>query len=348
MAKISREACREPPFSFLKSFRRRWLLRWFLYPGCLAAAVLNEAVRWSTVGLNLWLGLDLPVLEAGPFFLLVALFVTVQRWRPDYTAARADRHLAFQDRFTSLLDFAGRSDLSREVLAAQSAEVREALAGRSPREALPLRPLFFAGPLLLLVSLAYPLFVPSSPFGMVALMRRVSGPATNRNLRSNRTPDTAGDARRPVQNPAGENTPAGDPGKSPSRPDPSQQTPPADQGAGKTAVDDPLVPPNGTGPRKGMIAEGPLVSERIGRKLTKVVNPLFQEGTARPAPPEESAGGAIAFRLLPKSAKTGSGEGSGSGENPDAVTLNLDAVPEAYRQLVKTYFTLLAGKDRKD
>jgi len=345
---ISRDADREPPFFFLKSFRRRWLLRWFLLRGCLAAAIINEAVRWSTVVLNRWSDLDLPVLDAGPFFLLIALIVTMQRWRPDYTAARADRHLAFQDRFTSLLDFAGRSDLSREVLAAQGAEVREALAGRSPREALPLRPLFFAGPLLLLVSLAYPLFLPSSPFGLVALMRRDSGPATNRNLRSDGTLDTAGDAPRPVQNPAGKNTPAGEPGKSRSRPAPPQQTPSADQGAGKTTVDDPLVPPLGTGPRKGLIAEGPLVSERVGRKLTKVVNPLFQEGTARPARPKESAGGAIAFRLLPKSAKIGSGEGSGSGENPDAVTLNLDAVPEAYRQLVKTYFTLLAGRDRKD
>lgn len=336
------------PLSFLKSFRQRGLLRWFLFPCCLAAAVLNEAVRWSTVGLNLWRGLDLPVLEVGPVFVLVAMFATAHRWRPDYTAARADRQLAFQDRFTSLIDFAGRGDLSPAVRAAQGAEVGAALAGRSVRAALPLRPLLFAGPLLLLGSMLYPFFLPSSPVGLLTLVRRVNGPEKNRNLRSDGTLDMAGDAPRPVPSARGKDAPAGNREKSVAKPDSPQGQPAANRDNGSSPDKEYYTPPRGNGPRKTRIGEGPLVSERIGSRLTRVINPLFQEDATRSAPPEQPAGGAIAFRLLPKSGTTGAGEGSGSGENPEAVTLNLDAVPEAYRQLVKNYFTLLAGKDRKD
>jgi hypothetical protein len=305
--------------------------------------VLNETVAVSTVVLNHWRGLELPVLEIGPFFLLVAMVAAAHRWRPGYTAARADRLLTFQDRFTSLLDFADRGDVSSAVRSAQAAEARAALAGRSLREALPLRPLHFAGPLLLLLTLGYPLFLPSSPTGLVGLLRRDRGPAKNRNLRSDGTLDTAGDAPRAVQGPRGKDTPVGDRGKPRSNAPSAQEPPAADRGNGTAPGEAEFKPPGTAVHRKGGPMEGPLVSERVGKQLTQVVNPLFQEGRPRAAVPEQPAGGTIAFRLLPKSGKTGTGDGSGSGENPEAVSLDLDAVPEAYRQLVKTYFILLSG-----
>lgn len=336
------------PLHFLKALRRRRLLIWCLAPGCVVAAALNEAVRWGTVGLNRWAGLDLPVLDVGPPFLLIALITLARRWKPEQTAAFADRRLDFQDRFTSLVDFAGRGDIDPSLAAAQGEEVRAALGDRSPGALLPLRPALFVAPLLLLASLGYPLLLPSSGVGVVQMMFRDAPPPGGGGTRSDGTLDTAGDAPRHQQNPAGPDRPAKDREVASSSRTAQQSPPPPNRGAGELDAEGPVPPLDG--PQRQMRSpDGVLVSNRVGKELTRVVSPLFRESQPRPEP--EQAGGTVAFRLLPKSGATGDGEGTGGGENPEAATVDLDAVPEGYRHLVRTYFTLLnegAGAHRQD
>jgi multidrug efflux pump subunit AcrA (membrane-fusion protein) len=143
------------PKAFIQAFRRRSLLVSFLGL-CYLAALVNEGVRWLAIGLNVWLGADLPVFSVGPFFLVLAFLYALRRWSLTAAAEKADRALDFRDRLTSLADFEGRRDVPASMARAQSEETAAALTGISPARVRPVPVLLCAGPLVLTLSAFYP------------------------------------------------------------------------------------------------------------------------------------------------------------------------------------------------
>jgi hypothetical protein len=337
--------------AFLRRVRRRRTVAGAL-GGCLFAALLNEAVRWSCIGVNLWAGRRiLPVFDVGLLFLPALGLLLWRRRALARTALAVDARLGFNDRLASFLDFAARTDVSSQIRRAQAQEAARALAPVRIGSVAPLRPWLAAGPALLLASLIYPLLVPTMeqtpavrllqrfavnvPGGFVARPgEREAGAPADR---------AAATAPRPGKSPHGETV-----GKAreDAPPEPPANRP--EQATTKTANGSPLIE-NGKQERQRPGAQesrpeepAGIASERVGTKLAEVVDPILAPGAAGQQPPPPPTG-SFAFHLLPSSSRPGA-LGALTGESHDAVrvAVDFDALPEEYRPLVRTYFELLA------
>lgn len=358
LVRMRRDAAPEGSLlGLLRRGRRRAVLRGLL-AGSFLAALLNEAVRWGTVGLALALRRKMPILDAGPFFLAILPFFLLRHWDLPTVALRIDARLELRERLTSFLDFRGRADVPDELRRAQAAETARALAGPDVDAALPLRPWLAAGPVLLALSLLYPLLLPTGPnTPLVRLARRVipgvalrpggpvpddAGPPTAERAAqkqsaalqrrpngaagkdvAGRGPEPAADAKARAQSGLAEGNPALEP-----------------KGGARKKPTPPRQPPRGEAREPEHIA-----SERVGQSLARVVDPLYTAGKGS-QPPAPRLSGTFSFHILPKPARGGAGAGAGGGSTestvPERVTLDLDTIPERYRPVVRTYFELLA------
>jgi len=362
----SPDPCGRTLTDFLLRARRRRLAAGLL-AAAIPAALLNEAFRWGGLGAVRWLRRDVPVLDVGPFVLLALVPVLWRRWSPAAVARDVDHRLRFRDRLTSFLDFRVRSDVPAEIRGAQAGEAARSLAGIAVQAASPVRLWLAAGPALLAASLLYPLFAPNVPR---TLTYRIAGRLMHGSPARLAGPDSAAEREAP-----------GDPGSVPGtivsgeRTRGEQATAPPGQKVpgdgkkvpetGETPVDKkkaalsgpvsggaepgspPRRPPSPESGQDQRNAQEPsrITSERVGTDLARVVDPLLTAGS-RPAPPAPPLRGTFSFRLLPRTAR---GEGSGGdrpgeADRPDRVTVDLDTLPEPYRQVVRTYFELLAGE----
>jgi hypothetical protein len=316
---------------FLSRYRGRLLLR-SLLANAGVAFVLNEAVRWTSAVLEERTGAEVTIMNMGPLYLLAVWFVLARRWHPARVAAAADRRLALKDRLLSFLDFAARPAVPEALRQAQAAEAAAALAARGRGALAAVPPLLWAGPLLLLASVAYPLFLPMGSTTVTYFREEREGGRPRPGGKD--APRDAGDAAKKGDDAAKQ----------------ERRTPPPEvagqDAAPRTpaAANDPAArqPPERRHAR-GIVPERPLVSTRTGAALTKVVDPLLRETVAER--PQPAPSGTFSFRLLPRTAKGGAGEGGQGGENPEQVVVDFDAIPEGYRALVQRYFTLLGRRD---
>lgn len=335
--------------SFLGSVRRRafWMA---LLGAALGAALVNEGARWVAIAAILWGGLEIPVVDLGPFALLGFALALRHRWSTPAAARRADGRLGLHDRLVSFLDFRARADLEGDQRRAQADETARALAGADPRAVVPLRKRLLAGPLLLAASMLYPLFFPSAPETTTTqLVQRIAPSVSVRDAGL-----TAADG-----GPAA----ARAPGQEESSPGETGDEPPPDA-AEPASVLEPETPPptpeqlaaaeahrrENEGRRQGaskvpFTDDSPanVYSERVGTELAEVVEPLFRGGDAPEAPAPELTG-SFAFHLLPKGLLEGAAAGDGiRGEaEPTEVVVDFDSLPEQYRPVVRAYFELLA------
>lgn len=342
--------------SFIRRARRRNRIVGLL-AGSAAAAVLNEACRWGSIGVNIWAKARvLPVLDVGPFFLAALLFVLRGRWRLPAVALRTDARLGLRDRLASFLDFRERDDVPADLRRAQAEESAAALAGVAIGVAAPIRPWLAAGPALLAISLLYPLFLAGAPeTPVVRLVRRIAPVMTARNDapgggQSADSPDSQprpdGPAKRRI-----DGKHAGDPSERDTPRDAHRGLEPETEPGrklvdGSTAKEMPgdRKPPAQVPQQDGPLKEPEQIdSERVGTSLAKVVDPLFNPGTGA-ATPAPAPSGSFSYRLLPKAERDGAGGASRAVDTayPERVTVDFDALPEQYRSLVRTYFELLA------
>lgn len=318
------------------------------------ATAINEIFRWAAIAAITLAGRLVPVLDIGPVFLAILVPFLFRRSGPALAAKRADACLGLNNRLASFVDFAGRSDVPPEVRNAQARETERALAGRRPAAAAPIGGWLVVGPLLLVASLAYPIFFFTSTETVTMQVLRQLGVGAH----------VAGDAGQE----AGHNSPAGegqsdaagengkaddqaasdqarvesqtarqqDPAAAASVDGTAEKTPDPDRKADAAAARPPADHLEGREP-------GTLVSERVGSRLARVVDPLFApENGSRQQP--AAAAGTISIDLVPKG-RTGRGARAapGQAELPERVLVDLDTLPEQYRPLVKTYFELLAA-----
>jgi hypothetical protein len=335
----------QAPRGFIRAFRRRSLTVSFLYLSFLAS-LANEGVRWLAIWANMWLGTNLPVFSVGPFFLVVAFLYTLRRSSLEAAAEGADRALDLSDRLTSFLDIAGRGDVPAPIARAQREETAAALSRIPPSHARSISVLFWAGPLLLVLSVFYP--------NLMTLM-----PPTFQVARY------SDDARRSPVGPEQFDSPGElseeDPESHPATEDEMPETPPVEETASPDRDDGPSlagppleVPgdrPAGEGPRPSTVTEEPsiLESNRTGEELSRIVDPLFSPLQEDQPAVEEMPAGSMAFRLLPEAA-AGGGQGGGgesAGELPARVQIDFDDIPGQYRILVKRYFDFL-GEEKTD
>ena len=327
--------------AFLEHFRRR-SLGLTLLRLCFVAVAVNEVVRWSTHGLNVAYRLRLPVLSPGPWLLILLFAVLWRRWSLLVTARRADAALGFRDRLVSFLDFAARTDVSAPFREAQAAEAAAALGPLGPRAFPRFRWYLALGPVLVLVSTLYPVFLAGGPrhtANRVAFRHQPGGPAgTEQDERGQ--PAASDDAPE-----------AGVPGP----PQPPQQQP-EQQG---TATPEPRVDPtltalpdgSRTAAKEGDPARSPakekppseasaLKSFQIGQSLSRVVDPrAAQSGVSGRR--GNAPGGAMAFRLFPATDKKGGGGSAAPRGAQGQAVVDVGAVPERYRSVVERYFSLL-------
>lgn len=337
--------------SFIDAARRRAFARLLLH-GALLAALVNEAARWLAVGAVLWAGWEIPVVDVGPLFLAALVPFAWRRMSRAASAALADAALGFRDRLLSFLDFRRRTDLPAAVRAAQAAEVAIALAGSRPSAAIPIRARAYAGPLLLLASLAYPLlFVEAPDTSTVRVVQRIApGGRVIRTGPGAQFVKVPPAKQPPPGTKPGAPPPAGkpeDPQKPPEKPGTAKGPAPAADAGGETTRTPP--PPSRRPPGERTDEQrAQIASQRVGAELSKVVDPVYN-----PNPRDRSAGrdtpaGSVAFHLVPKASKRGDAAADVSVEQvtPDRVVVDFDALPERYRPLVKAYFLLLS--QRKD
>jgi len=337
---------------FLRRARRRGIAA-DLLRAALAAAVLNEAARWLSVGFIAATGRVIPILDLGPLFLLALVPVLRRRWRPAVAAARVDGSLRLEDRLTTALDFSGRDDVPPGFREAQARETARSLAAVPPASAVPVPRWSLAGPVLLLASLVYPfLFLAAPDTTSVRVARRIAphavrrgdavpssdegavpgGPIVKEPDPTGRRPQVATTEGEEQGSGAGETARGGDPGRPP-QPDP----------AGETARAPQRRPPPLD--RREDEARAGITSERVGAALTRVVAPLFSPGSGAGSTPPAPPSGTFAFRIIPKGGAGGPGSAASGTETEAAgtVSVDFDAVPERYRPLVQSYFSLLAA-----
>lgn len=339
--------------SFLNQVRRRTMLAAFL-AGAFFATGINEFFRWGSIAIIQLTRWRLPVLDVGPVFLVILIPYLRHRWNRPTTARRADSRLGFRDRLASFVDFLGREDIPDEVKAAQAAETARALGEKRAAAAAPVAGWLYAGPLLLLVSLAYPYFF----FGRnttltVQMFRQMGGGGGQDGAggESERLPAHGDNSGQQDDVAGGGNDTKTDPGARAQRslPEESAQPETAKQGSGEAGPLPGMPAPNPTSspPERHLEGKEParLVSERVGRNLARVVDPLYTPGPAPGVAPAVPTG-TVAFNLVPKALRSGERDFPGGAGAPQQVTVDLDALPEQYRSLVKTYFELLAGEGR--
>ncbi|HWR98126.1 MAG TPA: hypothetical protein VN317_06855 [Candidatus Methanoperedens sp.] len=338
--------------SYLRALRRRGLAAGLL-AGAGAAALLNEAVRWASVGYVALSGRQIPIVDVGPFLLLALYPLLRRRWSRAAAAREGDARGKLSDRLVSYVDFGGRADVPAPLRRAQAAETAGAIAAVPAAVIARLSPWLAAGPALLIASLLYPfvLFEETETATQVVVHRVVP--------RGGRQAAPAG------SEPAGGAAAARGPAAGAR---PGQDAPPAEgakpRAAGETAPQAregrPPSPGDRPGSRPGAEAPPPrrrpggdehaleqprqIDSQRVGTALAKLVDPVYNPaaGSRGAAPPPA---GSFAFRLLPKrrAAGAGAGRSAAQGEATERVTVDFDALPEQYRPLVRTYFELLAG-----
>jgi hypothetical protein len=344
--KMSRPVLSEyqSPADFLKAFRKRTLLRSALQLTFLAT-MINEAIRWLAVGARTWPGITLPVINTGPIFFLIALALTFRRWSPAQAAARADGLLDFQDRLTSFVDFARRADIPAPMVRAQAGEAAAALKGISPKQARPIHPMFYAGPLLFALSLYYPYLIPSGP-----VMFRVARHTIERSSFQEAGTDGGAAPREKEDSPAHHPQPDIPLLPAPAdAPDPPVTKPaPPLPGLEASRKEDDLPPRKPAAPPKSEIDEtSPLVSQRRGDRLSRVVDPVYSAVGDEPPEKPELPGGSMVFRLLPETAGGGgiNGENMAGERGPVKVVVDFATLPVEYRVIVESYFTLLGDED---
>lgn len=331
--------------SWLEGFRRRSLALTLLRL-CFVAVAVNEVVRWSALGLNVAYRLRLPILSPG-FPLLVLLFAAqLRRWSLSAAARRADLALSFRDRFVSFVDFAARMDVPAPFREAQAEEAAAALGKRGPRNPPAFRWYLAFGPVLLLASTVYPIFLAGGPrraAERISFRHPPGGPADTGHGEPGR-PDTLGGSPE-----------AGVPGAAPSPEKPKQDEQraavpepnvdpalPALPGGSRTAVkegDPARVPTKAKPPSEGSA----LKSFQIGQNISRVVDPRAAQsvGSARRG---SAPGGAMAFRLFPANDTRGrSAAPAAPAGAPEQAVVDVGAVPERYRSMVERYFSLLSA-----
>lgn len=342
-----------PVTGFLRAVGRRSAISDILVAAG-AAAVINEVFRWGTIGVLVAMRRVTPTLDVGPIIFAVLAVAAMRRWGPAAAARRADARLGLSDRLTSFLDFTGRADVPGEVREAQARETERALAGARPARVAPIRGWLAAGPLLLAATLIYPnfLFTETETTTMQLLRRIGSGndlgggeqPVASVTDEGKR-PESAGESSRPPQ-PGSEVAPDKPEGvitKAEPEPGPAGAAKPLDAPKGEGPLP---APQDETAERRSpdhgnAVEPDQLVSERVGHALAKVVDPIYRPGGEKPQPPE--ATGSVSINLVPHSRPGRKGNVPGEGPAAQRVTVDLDALPEEYRPLVKTYFELLAA-----
>jgi hypothetical protein len=345
------------PGKFLRDFRRLSLLGRLLLL-CLPAALINEGVRWGAALINTQAGLDLPYINAGPYFLVAAFFLYVRRVSGIRAAALADRLLSFRDRLTSYADFRDRRDIPGDIVSSQKREVASRLAGVKLRTLVPVRVMHFAAPVLLAVSVSYPTVFDNMEWDGPEIVRRisrgsgsgevVSGEVTGEGPDQVIDPSRSGDAPHPEDAPpkpaaadaAGPADPETDGGN---RAESEETRDDRTAGAGEEKARPPAKPP---APFPGDPHEGSrsIKSERIGSEVSEVVDPLFDEASGGVNGDSELPGGTMVFSLVPEMR---SGENGASTAAPKAppvqISVDFEKIPEKYRQIVRRYF---AGLER--
>ncbi len=340
--------------AFLRAVRRRSALSDILVAAGVAA-IINEICRWAMILVLVAMKRVFAALDLGPLIFVILSVVAIRRWSPAAAARRVDTRLHLYDRLTSYLDFAGRADIPGEVRGAQARETGRALEGVRPARVAPLRAWLAAGPLLLAASLIYPyFFFTETSTTTTLLMRRIGtgggrggGPQTD-----------AGSPAAPGRPPAaGKSAVTPQPGAD-KKPDRREETAArTEPEPGQATAAKPVDGPKGEGPLPAPQDETPdkrtpghgkavepdqLVSERVGRALAKVVDPVYNPGGDQPQP--ATATGSVSINLVPRSRPGRGGGVPGEGAAAQRLTVDLDALPEEYRPLVKTYFELLAAE----
>lgn len=342
-----------PVTAFLRTIRRRLVVRDVLVAAG-AAVVINEICRWAWIAAFVAMKRVVPALDIGPIVLVILAAAAIRRWSPAAAARRVDARLGLSDRLTSFLDFAERDDVPGAVRDAQARETGRALAGVRPDSAAPIRVWLAAGPLLLAASLIYPYFLFNRTETTTMLLLRRIGTGSNH-----------GDGQRPVAGIPNEGQPPAVAGESTGTPQPDAAGQPdrredavsqAKPEPGQVTAEKPVDGPEGEGPlpapqdetadkrtpdHGNAVEPERLVSEQVGRALAKVVDPIYSPGKEQPQPTE--ATGSVSINLVPHSRPGRTGGVPGEGSMARRVTVDLDALPEEYRPLVKTYFELLAA-----
>lgn len=345
--------------AFLLTARRRLILGSIL-AAAFAAAVINEAIRWGAVAAMKVAKRQLPVLDVGLFLVPILVVAAYRRWTPAAAARRADARLDLRDRLVSFVDFARRAGIPAAVREAQARETKLALAGLRAATAAPIPAWLAAGPLLLLASLAYPYFLGTGPVTTTVIVLRQLRTGFERGGDQERSPTAAGGGNRPAG--PGEETvkKGGTPPPGVEQEPPAKEEedaaarPPTEAGANlaakqldeqggeggspepKDETENPRAPDHGNA-----VETEQLVSEQVGRALTKVVDPVYNPAAENEQPVE--AAGNVTVDLVPRN-RLGTAAGTPEeGSTSRRITVDLDALPEQYRPLVKTYFELLAA-----
>lgn len=344
---------------FLRSARRRWLLRRGLQ-ALLAAVAVNYLLLAAVNLANRALGLRLPALATGLLVALALIAGAALRARPARIAREADRALGLKDRLASFLDLGPRADVDGRYRDAQAAETAAALARVDPRRAIRLpRWLWVAPPLFLAMVYHSHLatFLPQ-PLRWVRQARIfvAGGPG-----------GPAGDADAPLKivstAPSAAGDAAGGPGQppqpapapqteqpAPTPPPPGQPHPdaahPGQQGGTAAAPPRGAFPAGagGGGGAASMPQPARLFSAPVGAALTPV-----REGLppATGAVPAAAPRGRVAFNLVPgRGAGAGAvGPGSGQGTGTEeglSIVVDFAALSPEVRDTVRRYFDTLS------
>lgn len=334
----------QSPADFLKALRKRTLLRSALRLTFLATFI-NEALRWLAIGARIWPGITLPIISTGPIFFLIALVLTFRRWSPARAAARADGVLNFHDRLTSFVDFARRADIPAPMARAQAGEAAAALRGISPKQARPIHPMLYTGPIIFALALYYPYLITSGPV-MFRVARYPLEHTSFQDVESTGKNAPRENESRPVRHP---------PPDTPLRPAPAETpappvivpAPPLPGLVASQNIEEPPPRKSAAPPQSEIDDTSPIVSKRRGDRLSQVVDPVYSAAWDALLEKPELPGGSMVFRLLPEAVGGVGKEGANtSGERgPVKVVVDFAAFPEEYRVIVKNYFTLLGNEN---
>lgn len=349
-----------PVEDFLRRVRTRLVVSSLLGAAALAALV-NEVVRWSSATAVVYLGWNVPVLGFLGLLMLAALVPpTLRRWTPAAAAAHADARLGLRDRLASLVDFRGRAEIPEPIRRAQACETARALADTTPAAAAPIAGWRKAGPVLLAACLLYHYLIPTRESRFSPLLNVII-PAWR--LAPERQGAPAGESVVAPEGAEPRSEEEAGAGKVAAKPSSAGETSHGRGSAGKqpaaeqvdvTGVDAKTKLPGGDSRKSGDRAqpgrdeggEDPqqperIESERVGKRLARVVDPLYRPGGTEVATP--LPGGVATFHLLPQAGSAGAGGGpGGEAVAPAPIRVDLDAVLAPYRPIVKAYFDQLA------
>jgi hypothetical protein len=326
----------------LRDFRRRNLWRAALRLS-FAAALCNEAYRWGSIFVGAWLDIAFPQVNVGPYFLAAGFLLARRRWSPEYTAARADDVDRFLNRYVSFLDFAHRPEVAAAFRDAQARESVQALAGAPPWGRHPARTVLLAGPVLLAVSMTYPMLA-ITPIGAPSLR----GPGGGGRYRLTDGPGGTSLPPSHLETREEESRSAkkSDPGPPRTESGPERQDPPR---PADVAEKRPAGPGDKPAPTGAASSEAELVpaTQRVTAREPRIVDPVFTPGEETRGKATPQIRGSVNYRLLPANRDRATDRGSaGKGTAGEAgrgsLVIDYDRVPEEYRALVRSYFDRLA------